>query len=171
MYAGSVPEDRNLLQAAVGRRWKSTSRWLSRWLMPTSVVLLMGCVGEPARSIRQSAEALIPSASAESVPAMLNETSPFYYPASAWEQRIQGNVTLRLHVDANGRPVRDSTTVERTSGVPSLDSAAVLGAAKLRFRPARRDGVAIGVSLLFPVHYRHPEGPPFPGDSSPLPAR
>lgn len=96
---------------------------------------------------------------------MLNESSPFFYPASAWDQRIQGNVTLRLHVDANGRPVRDSTSVHRTSGVPALDSAAVGNATKLRFRPARRDGVAVGVSLLFPVHFRHPEGPPFPGDT------
>ncbi len=144
---------------------------MSRWLLPTLAAMLMGCVGEPARSIRQSAEALIPSVSPELVPVMLNETSPFFYPPSAWEQRIQGNVTLRLHVDANGRPVRDSTAVARTSGVPSLDSAAVSGASKLRFRPARRDGVAIGVSLLFPVHYRHPEGPPFPGDSLPFPGR
>ena len=146
-------------------------RTMSRWLLPACAALLMGCVGEPARSIRQSAEALIPSASPEAVPVMLNEASPFYYPPAAWEQRIQGNVTLRLHVDANGRPVRDSTSVARTSGVPSLVSAAVSGATKLRFRPARRDGVSIGVSLLFPVHYRHPQGPPFPGDSSPLPAR
>ncbi len=146
-------------------------RSLTRWLLPAWAALLMGCVGEPARSIRQSAEALIPSVSPESVPVMLNEASPFFYPPAAWEQRIQGNVTLRLHVDANGRPVRDSTSVERTSGVPSLDSAAVIGSSKLRFRPARHDGVAIGVSLLFPVHYRHPEGPPFPGDSAPLAVR
>ncbi len=125
----------------------------------------VGCAGERAQSIRQGAEALIPSASPESVPTMLNETTPFSYPLAAWEQRIQGNVMLRLHVDASGRPVRDSTTVARTSGVPSLDSAAVAGSVKLRFRPARRDGIATGVSLLFPVHYRHPDGPPFPGDS------
>lgn len=125
-----------------------------------------GCAGERAQSIRQSAEALIPSAAPELVPVMLNETTPFSYPLSAWEQKIQGNVMLRLHVNANGRPVRDSTTVARTSGVPSLDSAAVAGSVELRFRPARRDGIATGVSLLFPVHYRHPDGPPFPGDSA-----
>jgi TonB family protein len=132
-------------------------------------LLLAACVGEPARSIRQSAEALIPGA--EVAPVMLNESSPFYYPAEAWEQRIQGNVVLRLHVDADGRPVRDSTRVARTSGVPALDSAALRGAPKLRFRPVRRDGVATAVSLLFPVHFRHPEGPPFPGDSTSGPRR
>jgi TonB family protein len=130
-------------------------------------VALSGCVGEPARSIRSSAEALIPSAlAADELPVMLNETSPFYYPVSAWDQKIQGNVTLRLHVDADGRAVRESTTVARTSGVPSLDSAAVMGSTKLRFRPARRSGTPTPVSLLFPVHFRHPDGPPFPGDTA-----
>jgi TonB family protein len=131
------------------------------------LAVLSACVGEPARSIRQSAEALVPSAVlADELPVMLNEGSPFYYPESAWNQRIQGNVTLRLHVDASGRAVRDSTTVSRTSGVPSLDSAALEGSLKLRFRPARRNGSPLGVSLLFPVHFRHPDGPPFPGDTA-----
>ncbi len=128
--------------------------------------MLLGCVGEPARSIRQSAEALIPSAAAaDELPVMLNEASPFFYPSSAWDQRIQGNVMLRLHVDAAGRAVRESTTVARTSGVPSLDSAALAGSTKLRFRPARKGGTPMGVSLLFPVHFRHPDGPPLPGDT------
>lgn len=129
---------------------------------------MAGCVGEPARSIRQSAEALIPSAlAADELPVMLNERSPFYYPEAAWDQRIQGNVTLRLHVNADGRAVRESTTVARTSGVPALDSAAVAGAAKLRFRPAYKAGRSLAVSLLFPVHFRHPDGPPMPGDTLP----
>ncbi len=137
--------------------------------MLASATALCGaaCVGEPARAIRQGAEAMIPSAiRPDELPLMLNDTSPFAYPRSAWDQRIQGNVTLRLHVDANGRAVRESTTVARTSGVPSLDSAAVAAAPRLRFRPARRDGLPVGVSLLFPVHFRHPDGPPFPGDTA-----
>jgi TonB family protein len=137
-------------------------------LLGTLAGSLAGCVGEPARSIRQSAEALIPSAAeSEAVPAMLNETSPFFYPESAWDQRIQGNVTLRLHVGADGRAVRESTTVARTSGVPALDSAALAGASRLRFKAARRNGAPVGVSLLFPVHFRHPDGPPMPGDTLP----
>ncbi len=140
-----------------------------RWsvLFP-ALALLAGCVGEPGISIRQSAEALIPSAlAADELPEMLNETSPFHYPESAWDQRIQGNVTLRLHVNIDGRAVRESTTVARTSGVPSLDSAALAGASKLRFTPARKNGRPLAVSLLFPVHYRHPDGPPMPGDTVP----
>ncbi len=155
MYAGRVPDRPRAARVGAG-------------LLAPVILLaaLTACVGEPARSIRQSAEALAPSAaSADEVPLMLNDGSPFFYPQSAWNQRIQGNVMLRLHVDASGRAVRDSTTVSRTSGVPALDSAALAGSLKLRFRPARRNGSPLGVSLLFPVHFRHPDGPPFPGDT------
>ncbi len=126
------------------------------------------CVGEPARSIRQSAEGLIPAVvRPDELPVMLNESSPFAYPPEAWAQRIQGNVTLRVHVDGNGRAVRESTTVARTSGVPALDSAALSAVPRLRFRPARKDGLPVGLSLLVPVQFRHPEGPPLPGDTLP----
>jgi TonB family protein len=84
-----------------------------------------------------------------------------------WDLRIQGNVTLRLHVDASGRALPESTTIARTSGVPALDSAAAASVPALRFRPARRDGVPVGLTLLVPVHYRHPDGPPMPGDTLP----
>jgi TonB family protein len=131
-------------------------------------VLSAACVGEPARSIRQSAEGLIPSAvRPDELPVVLNERTPFTYPQAAWDQRIQGNVTLRVHVNANGQAVPDSTTVAGSSGVPALDSAAAASVPLLRFRPARRNGVPVGLSLLFPVHYRHPEGPPLPGDTLP----
>lgn len=165
MSAGGVPEQGGLLRDPETYCRRRPRAWRRCSLFAMLLAAAAGCAGERAQSIRQRAEALIPSTSPELVPTMLNETTPFSYPPSAWEQRIQGNVVLRLHVDANGQAVRDSTTVARTSGVPALDSAAVAGSVKLRFRPARRDGIATGLSLLFPVHYRHPDGPPFPGDS------
>ena len=68
------------------------------------------------------------------------------------------HVTLRLFVDSLGTVVRDSTRVVESSGHPAFDSAALVDAERLRFRAARRGGVPMAVSLLFPVHYRHPEG-------------
>jgi TonB family protein len=136
-------------------------------LVVWSTVGLVSCVGERGRSIRQGADGLIPSVlRGDELPVLLNENSPFVYPRAMWELRIQGNVTLRLHVDANGRALPESATVARTSGVPALDSAAVASVPALRFRPARRDGLPIGLSLLVPVHYRHPDGPPMPGDTA-----
>ena len=130
---------------------------------------LAAASGSRARSIRQSAEALIPSAlAADELPVMLNESSPFFYPVSAWDQRIQGNVTLRLHVDADGRAVPRvhhrgahlGRTVARLRGARRRDQAPL---------PSRapRTASPLAVSLLFPVHFRHPDGPPLPGDTVP----
>jgi TonB family protein len=88
---------------------------------------------------------------------MLNTELPFRYPLAEYARRVEGNVMLRLHVDTSGMVVPDSTRVSESSGVKGLDAAAISGAAKLRFRPARLRGVPIAVSMLFPVHFRHPE--------------
>lgn len=96
---------------------------------------------------------------------MLNEELPFRYPVPLYLDKVQGNVTLRLFVESDGRVVPDSTSVAEPSGYSALDSAALAGATQLRFRPARRRGTPIAVSLLFPVHFRHPEGQKLPGDS------
>lgn len=98
-------------------------------------------------------------------PQMLNEELPFRYPVSEYQAGVQGNVMLRLFVDSSGRVVPDSTRLLEPSGHGALDSAALLGASRLQFRPARRGGIPIPVSLLFPVHFRHPGGSPPRGDS------
>lgn len=90
------------------------------------------------------------------VPQMLNDDLPFRYPAALFVQRVEGNVMLRLFVDASGNVIPDSTRVVEASGYAALDSAALAGASRLQFRAARRRGVPIAVSLLFPVHFRHP---------------
>ena len=99
---------------------------------------------------------------AGTVPRMLNSEPPFRYPAELWAQRVQGNVTLRLHVDSAGRVRPESTTVATSSGYPLLDSAAVRGSTALTFAPAVRDGRPVAQSIRFPVHFRHPDGPSVP---------
>jgi protein TonB len=98
------------------------------------------------------------------VPRMLNAEPPFRYPAELYARRVQGNVMLRLHVDSTGRVHPDSTSIVASSGIPALDSAAVRGAAALEFAPAVRDGHPVGLTIRFPVHFRHPAAPPLPGD-------
>jgi TonB family protein len=108
-------------------------------------------------------------------PAMLTR-DPIRYPASMYGQHAQGNVTLRIFIDAAGRVHPESTQVVESSGVPAFDSAAVSGVRDLQFTPAKRKGTAVAVSVLFPVYFRHPQAPPVPGDSvlhrgkSPAPA-
>ena len=90
---------------------------------------------------------------------------PFRYPPLLYEQKVQGNVTLRLFVDRDGQVRPESTRVEVSSGYPSLDSAAVQGSHELRFVPAKSRGEPVAVPILFPVHFRHPEAAALPGDT------
>ena len=133
-----------------------------------AVTLFVRCRGddaEPAAEAPRSAIANVFSDAPDELPVMANAQLPFRYPAALYAQRVQGNVTLRLFVDSLGRVVPDSTRVEETSGTPALDSAALTGARDLHFRPARRGGAPMAVSLLYPVYFRHPEAAPMPGDS------
>jgi len=101
----------------------------------------------------------------DELPALVAAELPFKYPASLYARKVQGNVTLKLFIDRDGRVVSDSTRVDEASGYPALDSAALAGAKDLRFVPAKAHGEAIPVSVLFPVYFRHPEARPLPGDT------
>lgn len=101
----------------------------------------------------------------DELPVVLNDTLPFRYPPALYAQRIQGNTTLRIFINADGHVVPDSTSVSETSGQSSLDSAAVVGSRALRFVPAKKAGQGVAISILFPVYWRHPQAPPLPGDT------
>jgi TonB family protein len=99
------------------------------------------------------------------LPVMLNKDLPFRYPPSLYARKVQANVTLRVFIDKEGLVVNESTHVAESSGIPSLDSAAVKGSSELRFIPAKTRGETVPVSILFPVYFRHPDAPPLPGDT------
>jgi TonB family protein len=101
----------------------------------------------------------------DEAPVLVNKTLPFRYPAPLYARKVQGNVTLRLFIDSDGRVRADSTRVEESSGIGSLDSAAMFGSQELRFVPAKLHGEPMGVIVLFPVYFRHPEAAPLPGDT------
>jgi outer membrane biosynthesis protein TonB len=50
----------------------------------------------------------------------------------------------------------DSTRIAESSGYPALDSAALAGAAELRFSPALLQGRPVAAPFLQPVHFRSP---------------
>ena len=99
------------------------------------------------------------------LPVMLNKDLPFRYPSSLYAKKVQANVTLRVFIDKEGQVVGESTHVAESSGIPSLDSAAVRGSSELRFIPAKTRSEPVPVSILFPVYFRHPDAPPLPGDT------
>jgi len=89
-------------------------------------------------------------------PVALNPDVPIGYPPALFEDRIEGDVVLRLFVDTAGRLVPESTRVAESSDYPALDSAALAGSARLRFAPAKRRGVPVATAFLQPVEFRYP---------------
>lgn len=107
----------------------------------------------------------------DELPALLTADLPFRYPASLYTRKVQGNVTLKLFIDRDGRVLADSTRVDEPSGFAAFDSAAIRGARELRFVPAKLHGEPLPMSILFPVYFRHPEAAPLPGDTILRPAK
>jgi TonB family protein len=141
------------------------------WALVTALTAVLAVLafllagGSRWRIGRTVAQALPGGGGPDTLPLMLNSEPPFRYPASLYAQRIQGNVTLRIFIDRDGRIRPESTRVHESSGYASLDSAAVMGSQELRFAPAKQNGDSVAVSILFPVFFRHPLARPLPGDT------
>ena len=87
-------------------------------------------------------------------PVALNPNVPIAYPPALFDQKVEGDVTLRLFVDSTGKLIPESTRVTEPSGYPALDSAALAGASALRFAPAKRHGIPVATAFLQPVEFR-----------------
>jgi TonB family protein len=97
-----------------------------------------------------------PAIPAEEPPVAINPVSPVHYPPALLEQGIEGRVLLQLYVDSAGVLSPDSTRLAESSGYPALDSAALAGAAELRFSPALLQGRPVAAPFLQPVQFRSP---------------
>lgn len=98
------------------------------------------------------------SAPAEEPPVAVNADPAVQYPPDLYDRRVEGDVVLRLFVDSSGRLSPESTRVSESSGFAALDSAAVRGASRLRYAPARRHGLPFATAFLQTVEFRHPGG-------------
>ena len=136
-----------------------------RSVLSSALVLVIGAAG----CGKQDALPWVPGSTRpprpDEMPQLLNNELPFRYPAALYTRRVQGDVTLRLFIDGDGRVLPDSTRIETPSGYALLDSAALAGAADLHFVPAKRHGEPMSMSILFPVRFRHPEARPLPEDT------
>lgn len=90
-------------------------------------------------------------------PVVTNENPPVRYPPAAFQQNVEGTVTLRLFVDSAGQVLPESTRIAESSGIVALDSAALAGVPEMRFVPGRRNGRPVGTTFLQPVRFRRPE--------------
>jgi TonB family protein len=130
-----------------------------RWLLALGLAATCasGCKGKDDGGFRLSTNVPAqPASDADQPPVAINPLSPVEYPVPLLEQGIEGRVLLRLYADSMGALVADSTRVAESSGYPALDSAAVGGAAALRFSPALRHGRPVAGAFLQPVHFRNP---------------
>jgi TonB family protein len=113
---------------------------------------LTACRGQSQQSSGQTSQAAPPPES--EAPVAINPDVPIAYPPALFDQKVEGDVTLRLFVDSTGKLVPESTRVAEPSGYPALDSAALAGSTTLRFAPAKRHGVAVATAFLQPVEFR-----------------
>ena len=74
------------------------------------------------------------------------------YPAASRRAGEQGTVMLRVRVGVDGSASR--VTVEKSSGSPHLDAAALEAVKAWRFRPARRGADAVESWMLVPIVFR-----------------
>ena len=91
------------------------------------------------------------------LPALAMKELPFEYPVELWRQGIEGETTLRVHINETGAV--DSVRIEESSGHDGLDSAAVHAAFQLQYHPAREGGAVIAVWALLPVRFKKPPDP------------
>jgi TonB family protein len=123
-----------------------------RSTLTAAVLIGIGaCRGAAPQSDAQTSQAPPPESEP---PVALNPDIPIAYPPALFEQKVEGDVTLRLFVDSTGKLLPESTRVAEPSGYPALDSAALAGAVQLRFAPAKRHGVAVATAFLQPVEFR-----------------
>jgi protein TonB len=98
-----------------------------------------------------SQEAAVAEAPASSRVAYLSNPPP-RYPDAARRAGEHGAVTLRVQVTREGIAARVS--VERSSGSPHLDAAALEAVKAWRFTPARRGGDTVESWMLVPIVFR-----------------
>lgn len=126
---------------------------IARWLVLGLAVTACGRDEAP-----QGAPATVLPPPELETPVAVNADAPVSYPPALFDQRIEGDVLLRLFVDSTGAVVPESTRVLETSGYPALDSAALAGARDLRYAPAKRRGIPVATAFVQPVQFRHPQG-------------
>jgi TonB family protein len=126
-----------------------------RVILAGTLALAAGCRSTPPADDAGGGPSSAPAD--QEPPVAINGDSPIQYPPRLYDQRVEGDVVLRLFVDSLGRMLPESSRVAESSGYPALDSAALTGARRLRFAPARRHGLPIATAFLQPVEFRHPQ--------------
>src|SRR3989442_13967607 len=92
------------------------------------VVAVAGCHGCAPRADSATGGGQAAPPPESEAPVALNPNVPIAYPPALFDQKAEGDVTLRLFADSTGRLIPESTRVTEPSGCPALNSAALAGA-------------------------------------------
>ena len=98
-------------------------------------------------------EWLVPNFDVEysEAPAVVHEERPIY-PDIARDSGVEGDVVLLVYIDTQGK-VRNAV-VQASPGLPALDEAAKKAAMKCTFKPAKQQGVPVGVWYSIVMQFR-----------------
>ncbi len=86
------------------------------------------------------------------LPALRSQALPFHYPAGLWQEGVEGEVVLRIHITEAGTV--DSVELEQSSGHAVLDTVALTGARQLEYHPALQGEQTVAVWAKLPVRFQ-----------------
>jgi TonB family protein len=84
-------------------------------------------------------------------PTPMPGASPFVYPVELWDQHVEGETMLMVHVTELGQV--DSAYVLESSGFDAFDAAAVDGSRRLQFSAGRRGDRRVAMWTKVPVRF------------------
>ena len=108
---------------------------------------------EPRTVKPYKADQYAPSAQVSELPRPLNRAAlnlRKYYPAQARKDGFEGDVVLRLLIDADGTIAKVDIVSDPGQG---LGPAAAQAVRELRFSPAKVNGVAVATTVPFTIHF------------------
>jgi protein TonB len=82
----------------------------------------------------------------------LNNPAPIY-PPEAQKRGLQGRVTLKVHVLANGQV--DNVSIFKSTGYDILDAAAIKAVSAWVFEPAKRGQTPVDGFVNVPINFKH----------------
>lgn len=117
------------------------------WLLAGSLLVAGG---------RTSADAATPASSRSATPAVditYKNRNPPKYPVAAIKQGEQGDVVLRVTIDAGGNVTKVAVDPAKTTAPGALQSAAIAAAVNWKFAPGIKDGHPVGGVVEIPVNF------------------
>ena len=141
----TTTERREPVEAKPPAPTKETTQKTTRRIQPAPVIAQRQAVAMPFQT------ATSVGANVDEMPRKLPNNPAPVYPADALLSGIEGLVTLRVLIAADGTV--EAAEVHTSSGSGSLDQSAIVAVRRWRFSPARRRSLAVAHEVLVPVRF------------------